>query len=91
MLFDVDVKGALSVKKKYPEAAVLIFIAPPSIEVLKERLRNRKTESEEKLQRRFARFDMELATGGTFDHVVVNDQLQRAIDEVEKIVNKFLV
>lgn len=90
MIFDVDVKGAQSIKKKYPDDTVQIFIAPPSKEVLERRLRNRKTENDEKLRRRFERMPMELEIGKTFDHVVVNDDLQRAIDEVDGIVKKFI-
>ena len=90
MIFDVDVKGAQSIKKKYPDDAVQIFIAPPSIEILEHRLRNRKTEDEEKLQRRLQRAQMELEIGKTFDYVVVNDDLQRAIEEVDGIVRNHL-
>jgi guanylate kinase len=90
MIFDVDVKGALSIKKMYPADAVQIFIAPPSAEILEQRLRNRKTEDEEKLQRRLQRMPMELETGKTFDYVVINDDLQRAIEEVDDIVEKHL-
>ncbi|MBI2430264.1 MAG: guanylate kinase [Ignavibacteriales bacterium] len=90
MIFDVDVKGAQSIKKKYPNDTVQFFIAPPSKEILEQRLRNRKTEDEEKLRRRFERMPMELETGKTFDHVVVNDDLQHAIDRVDSIVKKFI-
>jgi len=90
MIFDVDVKGAQSIKKKYPDDAVQIFIAPPSFEILEQRLRNRKTEDEEKLRRRLERVSMELETGKTFEYVVVNDDLERAIEEVDGIVKKHL-
>jgi guanylate kinase len=88
MIFDVDVKGAQSIKRMYPNDTVQIFIAPPSIGVLEQRLRNRGTENEEKLARRLQRVPMEIETGRTFDHIVVNDDLRRAIDEVDAIVNK---
>ncbi|MBI2619329.1 MAG: guanylate kinase [Ignavibacteriales bacterium] len=87
MLFDVDVKGALSIKRAYPEA-VLIFVKPPSFQELKERLRNRKTENEAALARRLERVPMELQLGERFDYQVVNDDLQRAIGEVEHIVRE---
>ena len=90
MVFDVDVKGAQSIKKKYPDNAVQIFIVPPSVEILEQRLRNRKTEDEEKLRRRLARVPMELETGKRFEYVVVNDNLQRAVEEVDGIVKKHL-
>jgi len=85
MLFDVDVKGALTIKKQYPEA-VLIFIKPPSMEALKARLMMRKTESEEALKKRLERVPMELEQGKYFDHSVVNDTVDNAVAEVENIV-----
>lgn len=87
MLFDIDVKGGLSIKQHYPEA-LLIFIRPPSFEILKERLTKRKTEDSEALARRLARVPMELELGKTFDHEVVNDVLTRAITEVEALVRE---
>jgi guanylate kinase len=86
MIFDVDVKGALSIKKMYGSAAILIFIKPPSLAVLEERLRNRGTESDETVRLRLQRVAMEMETGSQFEHVVVNDDLQRAVDEVDAIV-----
>lgn len=85
MVFDVDVKGALTIKQKYP-AAVLIFVKPPSMEALKERLMKRRTESEDALKKRLERVPMELEQGRSFDHSVVNDDITRAVDEVEKII-----
>ena len=85
MLFDIDVKGGLSIKKQYPEA-LLIFIRPPSVDALKERLTGRKTENEERLQRRLARVPMELEMGSQFDREVINDDLEKAIAEVEALV-----
>lgn len=86
MLFDIDVKGGLSIKKKYPSDALLIFIRPPSIEVLEARLSNRKTEDDETFKRRMARVAMEMSVAGQFDHQVVNDDLQAAIAEVDKLI-----
>ncbi|MEX1138124.1 MAG: guanylate kinase [Bacteroidota bacterium] len=87
MLFDVDVKGALSIKQHYPEA-LLIFIKPPSVDSLKKRLTGRKTENASALSRRLERVPMELELGTKFDHQVVNDDLPRAIAKVEEIVSK---
>lgn len=87
MLFDVDVKGALSIKQHYPEA-LLIFIKPPSVESLKQRLTGRKTENEVALGKRLERVPMELELGAKFDHQVVNDNLPKAIARVEAIVAK---
>lgn len=84
MVFDVDVKGAVSIKEKYPQA-VLIFIKPPSIDAAKERLRRRKTETEESLRKRFERMPMELAQEKFFDFSVANDEVSRAVDEVERV------
>jgi guanylate kinase len=84
MIFDVDVKGALSIKKRYPQA-VLVFIKPPSIEALKERLMKRRTETEEALRKRLDRVHMELEQERYFDFSVVNEDVDRAVDRVEEI------
>ena len=89
LMFDVDVKGALSIKRAYPEAC-LIFIRPPSVEVLEQRLRARLTEDAETLRQRMARVPMELEQAALFDHVVVNDVLDKATDEVDAIVKHHL-
>ncbi|MEK6757206.1 MAG: guanylate kinase [Bacteroidota bacterium] len=88
MLFDIDVKGALSIKHHYPNDAVVIFIRPPSVEVLRSRLLNRKTEDEATMKRRLDRVTMELETGNQFDYQVINDDLQTAVREVEQIIAK---
>jgi guanylate kinase len=89
LLFDVDVKGALSIKERYPEA-LLVFIRPPSREVLEARLRARSTEDEATVRRRMARADMELELGERFDRRVVNDILVRALDEARELVQHYL-
>ncbi len=86
MLFDVDVKGALSIKKHYRDDSLLIFIKPPSFEILRDRLLNRKTEDRATIQRRLDRVPMELEKGNAFDWQVVNDDLQTAIHEVDGII-----
>jgi guanylate kinase len=86
MLFDIDVKGGLSIKRTYPNDSVLIFIKPPSIEILEARLRGRKTEDEMTFRRRMDRVAMELGLASQFDYQVVNDDLQTAIAEVDKLV-----
>jgi guanylate kinase len=90
MLFDIDVKGALSIKRKYPDESVLIFIKPPSFEILKERLSNRKTEDEATVKRRLDRVPMELEKGSQFDYQVINDDLSTAIAEVESIIRSHI-
>ena len=89
-IFDIDVAGGLNLKKKYGERACAIFIQPPSPEVLEQRLRSRGTDDEVSLQLRLgkAAFEMEHAT--RFDHIVVNDRLEQALKEAEKIILDFL-
>ncbi len=87
MLFDIDVKGGLSIKKKYPEA-LLIFIRPPSFEILKTRLTKRNTEDEATLERRLARVAMEMELGTQFDHQVINEVLDHAIRDVEQLIRQ---
>lgn len=86
MMFDIDVNGALSIKRLYPEDAVLIFIKPPSIEVLTDRLKNRNTETPETIRKRLERVPMEIGKAPDFDFAVVNDDLARAVDAVNAIV-----
>lgn len=84
-VFEVDVKGALNIKKHYPNS-VLIFIAPPSIQELKERLINRNTETDDDLKKRIERAEMELSFKDRFDYVVSNINLEEAKKEVKKII-----
>lgn len=90
LLLDLDVDGALNVKKLYGERALLLFIKPPSLEVLRERLLKRQTESEDKILMRLARADYELSLADQFDVCVVNDDLDKAISEIKRIVQRFL-
>ncbi|MEO8166838.1 MAG: guanylate kinase [bacterium] len=89
ILFDLDVKGGLSIKKQFPEAC-LIFIRPPSFEVLKQRLQGRRTEDEATVLKRLERVPLELELGVVFEYQVVNDGLQQAVAEVQTIVEKHL-
>lgn len=86
MLFDIDVKGALSIKRLYGDAAVTIFILPPSLDVLRQRLEHRGTDSEEVVDRRMQRSAWELEQAPLFDHTVLNDDLARSIPEVAGVV-----
>lgn len=81
LLLDLDVKGAASVKRAYPEA-LSVFIRPPSLEILKERLTKRGTESPEVIARRLSRAEMELAQAETFDCVIVNQEVDQAVADV---------
>jgi guanylate kinase len=86
VLLELDVQGALRVKSLLPEA-VLVFVAPPSVEELGRRLRDRGTESPEALRRRLSEAERELAQAPEFDHVVVNDDVERAVSEVAGILS----
>mgnify|MGYP005840204975 CR=1 FL=1 len=85
VVLEVDVKGALSIKKSYPQS-VLIFIMPPSLEELKKRLLQRQTESHEDFLKRIHRAEMELSYKDKFDYIIVNDSLERAKNEVVEII-----
>lgn len=90
IIFDVDVKGARNIKQAYPEQSLAIFIKPPSEEILFDRLKKRKTETTESLNKRIARATEELTYENRFDKVVVNDVLERAFLEAETLVKGFL-
>ena len=87
VILEIDTKGALQVKKQMPEA-VLIFICPPSLEALEKRLRGRHTEDEATIQKRMNEVKQELDRAEVFDYKIVNDDLQRAINELKQIVEK---
>ena len=89
-VFDVDVKGGCNIKRHFGADALSIFVMPPSVEVLEERLRNRGTESEESIRRRLARSAKELEEAPHFDVTIVNDDLQRAVEETRRVVEEFL-
>lgn len=90
IIFDVDVKGAQNIKRAYPDESLAIFIKPPSVDVLLERLRRRMTETPESLQRRIHRAQTELTYEHQFDRIVVNDKLEIALEEAEDIVRSYL-
>lgn len=90
VIFDVDVRGAHSLQAAYPEHAFSIFIAPPSMEALENRLRNRRTESEESLLTRITRAREEIRFRDSFDYSLVNDDLERTCLEAILVVGRFL-
>lgn len=90
VVFDVDVKGALNIRKAYPGRALAVFVRPPSLEVLEERLKERKTETPETLAKRMARVKEEMSYEPLFDAVIVNDDLRKAEKEAVEIAGKFL-
>lgn len=89
-LLDVDVQGGLHVQEKFRAITLSLFIEPPSIEELERRLRSRGTETEESLKARVSKAAYELTFKDQFDHVILNDQLERACAEAEQIIRKFL-
>ena len=89
-IFDIDVVGGLRIKEKFPENTLAVFVQPPSLEVMESRLRNRKTDSEEKIKERLAKASKELEFSEKFDYVLVNDNLESAKKEAEKIVADFI-
>ncbi|MBC8204571.1 guanylate kinase [bacterium] len=86
VIFDLDVKGALKLKSLYP-SAVLIFIDVPSIEVLRRRLLNRGRENEAEIEKRITRFRMEMESADKFDFRIVNDNLEKAVSEILRIID----
>lgn len=86
VLFDVDVQGGINIKKYYGEEAISFFIQPPSVEVLRQRLESRGTNSEEDIQRRCDKAAYEMQFAPEFDHVILNDVLETAIAEVFAII-----
>lgn len=91
VIFDVDVYGGINIKKQYGENALAIFIMPPSVEVLEERLRKRSTDSEEDIQRRMVKARHEIGKAGEFDKIIINDSLEVAIAEALMAVKSFLL
>ncbi|MGB1312131.1 guanylate kinase [Bizionia paragorgiae] len=90
VIFDIDVSGGLRIKRKFPEQCLSIFVKPPSIDELKIRLKNRKTESDDKINMRVAKASAELATAPLFDVIIENDNLDKALAEAETTVENFI-
>ena len=90
IIFDVDVKGGVNLKKYFGDRALSIFIQAPSVEVLRQRLIGRGTDSPEAIERRVAKAAEEMTYADKFDHIVVNDDLQKAYNDAEDLVKNFL-
>ena len=90
VVFDVDVVGGMSLKKKFGKNALAIFVMPPSLMVLEERLRNRNTDSEQKIRQRLEKAEQEISLSSGFDVILKNDNLDIAISDAKAIVNQFL-
>ncbi len=91
VILDIDVKGGVNVKKMYGDRAISIFIEPPSIETLRERLTGRATDSREAIEQRLAKAEYELSFAPEFDYIVVNDNLDSAIARVDTLIKEFVV
>lgn len=90
VIFDVDVVGGLNIKKQYPKECLSIFIMPPSVEVLAERLIGRGSESDESLQKRLDKAEEEISQNQDFDTVILNDDLSIACEETQEVITNFI-
>jgi guanylate kinase len=90
VVFDVDVKGGVNIKKYYGDEALSLFIQPPSVEELRRRLEGRGTDTAEAIEQRLAKAEYELTFAFQFDKIIVNDDLEKAKQEALRIVKDFL-
>ena len=90
VIFDIDVAGGLRIKHKFPEETLAVFVKPPSVDELKRRLKERSTESEDKINMRIAKASVELATAPQFDVVIKNYDLNIALEEAHQLVKEFV-
>lgn len=91
VLLDIDVLGALNIQKMVGDQALTIFLSPPSLDVLEERLRLRGSESEEALKTRIERAGKEMSFADQFDAIVINDQIEEAYKRIKDLVNNFMI
>lgn len=90
VIFDIDVSGGLRIKHKFPEQTLAVFVKPPSVDELKRRLKERSTESEDKINMRIAKASVELATAPQFDVIIKNYDLDIALEEAYQLVKNFV-
>ena len=90
VVFDIDVVGGLNIKNEYGDRALAVFIAPPSVDVLRERLHGRGTDTVEMIDKRVDKAEYEMSFAPRFDVVIVNDDLEKAKTEAEKVISDFL-
>ena len=90
VVLDLDVLGGVNVKRMYGDRAISIFIQPPSVEVLRQRLINRGTDSMEDIKARVDKAEFEISIGPQFDHTVINDDLDTAVNEVHQLIEDFI-
>lgn len=90
VIFDIDVAGGLRLKEHFPEQTLSVFVQPPSMDILRERLEGRSTESAEKIEMRLAKAAQELETAPQFDYLLLNEDLEVALKEAYLVVEQFL-
>ncbi len=90
VLFDVDVKGGINLKNIFRHKAISIFIMPPSVKELEKRLKHRGTDNHEKIRMRIAKAEEEMKLAVRFDNIVINDNLEQAVNEIYDLVNNFI-
>ncbi len=90
ILFDVDVKGGLRLKEYFQDNAIALFIMPPSLSELKKRLENRNTETQAGLEQRILRAEQEITYAQKFDEIIINDNLEIAIEKIKTLILNFL-
>jgi guanylate kinase len=90
VIFDIDVEGGLNLKSQFGENALSVFVMPPSIQILEQRLKSRSTDSKESIQRRIAKAEKELETASLFDVSILNENLEAACLRAEEVIKEFL-
>jgi guanylate kinase len=90
VLFDVDVKGGINLKRNFGEKALALFIMPPDLEILERRLRNRSTDPEESIRKRISQAAEEMEYAYLFDRIIVNNVLDDALQEITRVVHDFI-
>jgi guanylate kinase len=90
IIFDIDVRGGINIKDQFKDNSLAVFVMPPSIEELRERLKSRGTDSEERIQKRLKKADYEMRFANKFDKIIINKNLDNALKEAEEIVRKFI-
>jgi guanylate kinase len=90
VIFDIDVKGGMNIKKQYPANSLAVFVQPPSVDELKKRLESRKTETPEKIKMRLAKAGDELQYSKHFDVILINDNLEKAKQKAYQLVKNFI-
>lgn len=90
VIFDVDVVGGLNIKKEFGNRALAVFVSPPSLQSLEDRLKGRNTDSSETINKRIAKAELEMSFADKFDYILVNDNLNKAKETIVKVVSDFM-